>query len=46
MFLSSVVLPALGGETMRARWPLPIGQNKSMTRVESWVERTSSLKRS
>ena len=30
-----VVLPALGGETIRARWPLPIGMIRSMTRVVS-----------
>ena len=28
-----IVLPALGGETMRPRWPLPIGATRSMTRV-------------
>ena len=25
MFCSSIVLPAFGGETMRPRWPLPMG---------------------
>ena len=25
MFCSSIVLPAFGGETIRPRWPLPIG---------------------
>ena len=29
---SSVVLPALGGETMRPRWPRPMGAIRSMTR--------------
>ena len=29
MSFSSVVLPALGGETINPRWPRPIGQNKS-----------------
>ncbi len=27
-----IVLPALGGATMRPRWPLPIGATMSMTR--------------
>ena len=27
-----IVLPALGGETMRPRWPLPTGATRSMTR--------------
>ena len=27
-----VVLPAEGGDTMRPRWPLPIGAARSMTR--------------
>ena len=43
MFLSSVVLPAFGGETISARWPLPIGENRSMTRVESCVARGFEL---
>ncbi len=30
---STIVLPALGGETIRPRWPLPIGATRSMTRV-------------
>jgi len=33
--LSTVVLPALGGDTMSARCPLPIGMTRSMTRVVS-----------
>ena len=28
-----VVLPALGGETMMPRWPLPIGEIRSMMRA-------------
>ena len=32
MFLRSVVLPAFGGLTMSPRWPLPIGQKRSMSR--------------
>ncbi len=32
MFLSTVVLPALGGETTIPRWPLPIGATMSMIR--------------
>ena len=31
-----VVLPALGGETISARWPLPIGMIRSITRVVSF----------
>ncbi|SLA92542.1 Uncharacterised protein [Mycobacteroides abscessus subsp. abscessus] len=30
---NTLVLPALGGLTMRARWPLPMGITRSMTRV-------------
>ena len=30
---STIVLPAFGGETIRPRWPLPIGAIRSMTRV-------------
>ena len=29
----TIVLPALGGETIRPRWPLPIGATRSMIRV-------------
>ena len=35
MSLRSVVLPALGGETMSARWPRPMGQNMSIRRQEA-----------
>ena len=28
----TIVLPAFGGETMRPRWPLPIGDMRSMMR--------------
>jgi hypothetical protein len=39
MFCSSIVLPAFGGETIRPRWPLPIGATRSMARaVRSSVE--------
>src|ERR1700748_1547578 len=34
MFCNSTVLPVRGGETMSARWPLPIGATISMTRGE------------
>ena len=34
MFCSSTVLPVRGGDTIRARWPLPIGAIRSITRVE------------
>jgi len=34
-----MVLPALGGDTMRPRWPLPIGAHRSIVRaVMSSVE--------
>src|ERR1700722_18398633 len=39
MFCSSMVLPAFGGDTMRPRWPLPMGATRSMARaVKSSVE--------
>ena len=31
--LSTVVLPALGGETIKPRWPLPIGEMRSTIRA-------------
>ena len=33
MFCNIMVLPALGGETMRPRWPLPMGATRSMVRA-------------
>jgi hypothetical protein len=33
MACSTIVLPALGGDTMSPRWPLPIGATMSMTLV-------------
>ncbi len=33
MFCSSIVLPAFGGETIRPRWPMPIGATRSMMRA-------------
>jgi hypothetical protein len=33
MFCISTVLPARGGETMSARWPMPMGQSRSTMRV-------------
>ena len=33
----TVVLPALGGDTMMPRWPLPIGQTRSMIRAVMFV---------
>src|SRR3990167_4795177 len=33
MFCSMTVLPALGGETSRPRWPLPMGAIRSITRA-------------
>ncbi|MNZ42447.1 hypothetical protein D3C78_600220 [compost metagenome] len=39
MFCSMMVLPAFGGATIRPRWPLPIGAQRSITRpVRSSVE--------
>ena len=35
IFWSSIVLPALGGEVISARWPFPIGASRSMMRVSS-----------
>ena len=32
MFCSITVLPVRGGATTRARWPLPMGATRSMTR--------------
>ena len=37
-----IVLPALGGETIRPRWPLPMGQIRSMIRVVMLVGSVSS----
>ena len=41
-----IVLPALDGETIRPRWPLPTGQIRSMIRPTSWFGVVSSLSRS
>ena len=41
-----IVLPALGGETISARWPLPIGITRSMTRVVRMCGSVSSRSRS
>ena len=43
---SIIVLPALGGETIRPRWPLPIGATRSMTRVVSMCGSVSRRSRS
>ncbi len=43
---STNVLPALGGETMRPRWPLPIGETRSMIRVVRMPGSVSSRRRS
>ena len=32
-----VVLPALGGDTIRPRWPFPIGEMRSMIRAVMFV---------
>ena len=41
-----IVLPALDGETIRPRWPLPIGQTRSMIRVVMIVGSVSRRSRS
>ena len=33
MFFRRIVLPAFGGDTIRPRWPRPIGATRSMIRV-------------
>ena len=33
MFWRRTVLPARGGDTIRQRWPLPMGEKRSTTRV-------------
>ena len=43
---SNVVLPVLGGATMRPRWPLPMGVTRSSTRMDSSSRVVSSLMRS
>ncbi len=39
MFCSSTVLPARGGATIRARWPLPCGEMMSITRADLSFDR-------
>ena len=41
-----IVLPALDGDTIRPRWPLPIGAAMSMTRPIRLVESVSRRSRS
>ena len=43
---STIVLPAFGGDTISARWPLPIGMTRSMTRVVRMCGSVSSRSRS
>ncbi|SIN46538.1 Uncharacterised protein [Mycobacteroides abscessus subsp. abscessus] len=45
MFCMIVVLPALGGETINARCPLPIGMIRSITRVVSFSVVVSNRRR-
>ena len=46
-FCIRIVLPALGGATIRPRWPLPIGESRSTTRIErSPVFRSSRIRSS
>ena len=40
------VLPAFGGETIRPRWPLPIGATRSMTRGPIFLGSVSRRRRS
>ena len=42
----TIVLPALDGETIRPRWPLPTGADRSMIRPISWFGVVSSFSRS
>ena len=45
-FCIRIVLPALGGATIRPRWPLPMGESRSTTRIErSPVSRSSRMRR-
>ena len=43
MCCSRIVLPVRGGATIRARWPLPSGVSRSITRVVSGCWPVSSL---
>ena len=43
---SSIVLPVRGGETIKPRWPLPSGVNRSMTRALRFSRTVSILMRS
>ncbi len=43
MFCSSTVLPVRGGDTISARWPLPIGDTMSITRGEKSLMVGSSI---
>ncbi len=43
---STKVLPALGGDTMSPRWPLPMGATRSMIRVVSTPGSVSRRSRS
>ena len=42
MCWSRIVLPVRGGATISARWPLPSGVSRSMTRVVSGAGPVSS----
>ncbi|CAB4884036.1 unannotated protein [freshwater metagenome] len=42
----TVVLPALGGDTMMPRWPIPIGEMRSMIRAVMFVGSLGSSRRS
>ena len=44
--LRTVVLPALGGDTIRPRWPLPIGEMRSTMRATMLLESPGTSRRS
>ena len=46
MCCSRIVLPVRGGATISARWPLPSGVSRSITRVVSGVGPVSSCSHS
>ena len=46
IFCSMIVLPALGGETISMRWPRPMGETMSMTRVSVSLGVVSMISRS
>src|SRR3990172_5205994 len=45
IFLRRMVLPALGGDTIRPRWPRPIGAMRFSRRTDRLLEVVSRLRR-